>query len=392
MNRSASFVPQIILALLIVAAGAAGARALIKSAPEVPRSKPKQRLQAVTVREVASGDHPIHIVAHGVLRASREVTLRPEVTGVLTWVNEDLVPGNLVEKGAPLFRIDPRDYDLAVRRAQAARRQAEHNLELELGRSRIAKKEWDLFQRRGSAKTEDEARRLALREPQLATAQAAVDSAAAEVERTQLARSRTSIRAPFPAVVHTKLGEVGELVSPQTDLAHLVATAEAWIELPLTPAQLSRLPLDGSAGTTSAEVAGRSVSRPARVLKLIPSVDPDVRLARVLIEVEDPFGTRPEHDARLPVLLGSYCTVTLDGLPLEDVIALPRQALRERDRVYLLDDEDRLEIREVQVVWEEAETIWVGEGLTPGDRVVTSHVAAPVPGKKLAPQAERGDS
>lgn len=392
MNRSASFVPQIILAMLIVAAGAAGARALIKSAPEVPRAKPKQRLQAVTIRKATTGDHPIHIVAHGVLTASREVTLRPEVTGVLTWISEDLVPGHLIEKGTVLFRVDPRDYDLAVRRAQAALRQAEHNLELELGRSRIAKKEWDLFKKRGTAQTQEEARRLALREPQLATAQAAVESAATEVERTQLARSRTTIRAPFPAVVSRKLAELGRLVSPQTDLAHLVATEDAWIELPLTPAQLSRLPLGGSSGTVTAEVAGRTVSRPARVLKLIPSVDPSVRLARVLIDVEDPFGTRPEHDARLPLLLGSYCTVSLAGLPLEGVTAMPRRALRERNRMYLLDDEDRLIIREVEIAWEEADTVWLSGGIRVGDRVITSHVAAPVPGKQLAPQAEGGEA
>ena len=63
--------------------------------------------------------------------------------------------------------------------------------------------------------------------------------------------------------------------------------------------------------------------------------------------------------------------------------ALPRTALRDGDRVWVMDDTDRLAIRDIQVAWRHRDRVLAGAGVTEGDRIVVSGIAAPIPGMKL---------
>lgn len=395
MRNTVVTVIQLVLTLAILTGGVTAFRHLRATAPEVQRSQPEPKRPQVEYLVATRGDHPVTVRAHGVLSPAQEVELRPEVPGTVTWMSPLVVPGARIPAGEVLLKLDDRNFRYALSRAEAALEQAEQNLDLEEGKHRIARKEWDLFQGDTipgatlQVKRDDASRRLALRLPQLVNARSAVASARSAFDEARLNLERTQIKAPFNALVQAKQTELGQQVTTQSPLVHLVGTDAAWIELPLTPRQLSQIQVPGvdGAGTTgaagfaSARIAGREVRRRAWVRHLLPRVDQGVRLARVLIEVPDPFG-HADGDG-LPLLLGEFCEVALDGGTLRDVVALPRAALRDRNQVYLLAAGDHLAIRTVDLVWEETDRVYLREGLEAGERVLVSHLSAPIPGLLL---------
>ena len=85
----------------------------------------------------------------------------------------------------------------------------------------------------------------------------------------------------------------------------------------------------------------------------------------------------------LPLLLGTHVRVEIQGRPMDDVVVLPRRALRDDASVWTLDGENRLRKREVEVVWRESGTVVVRDGLVAGDRVVTTPLAIATEGMKV---------
>lgn len=88
----------------------------------------------------------------------------------------------------------------------------------------------------------------------------------------------------------------------------------------------------------------------------------------------------------MPLLLGAFVDVEIAGRELRNAYALPRHAVREGDRVWIVDANDTLEIRDVHVARRERERVLVDDGLHPGDRVITSRLLAPVPNMSVRAQ------
>ena len=105
-------------------------------------------------------------------------------------------------------------------------------------------------------------------------------------------------------------------------------------------------------------------------------------MARVVLEVDRPIEPVGE-DGGMPLLLGSFVDVAIEGVSLDGVFEIPRSAVHEGDRLHLAGADDRLIVREVQPVWRRPSTVVVRDGLEPGDRLVLTHLPAPVDGMAL---------
>ena len=128
------------------------------------------------------------------------------------------------------------------------------------------------------------------------------------------------------------------------------------------------------------QVGEGTVERAGRVVRRLGELDPQSRMARVIIEVADPLGLASDVE---PLLLRSYVQVRIQGPTLESLFALPRSAVREGDLVWVVDAANRLVIREVEEARRLGDQILVRKGLAAGDKVVTSRVASPVEGMAL---------
>jgi RND family efflux transporter MFP subunit len=287
-------------------------------------------------------------------------------------------------------RLDARDYQLAVATRRADVQRAQLDVQLEAGRRVVAEREWSAFGQ-ADAGVEQAGRALALREPQGETARVAVESAQSALDRAALDLTRTSLRAPFNALVVEETVDRGQLVGPQTPLATLVGTDHYWVQVSVPVASLPaiRLPTGDEPGA-HAHVAQRAgdqrIERDGRVVRLLPDVDPVGSMARLLVEIDDPLGLADGNADPLPILLGSYVDVTIEASPLDGVIEVPRVAVREGNRVFVMNDAGRLELRDVDVVWSQRESILVRGGLRDGERIVTTPIATPIPGMLLRTQ------
>ena len=400
--RKPPLVARVLLPLLAVGLGVGVFVVLVKTKPHAPRAERQEPAPLVTTMVARSGVHQVVLHADGTVVPARKVGLVPQVAGRVVWRSPQLQPGGRVRKGETLFRIEDRDYRLAVKAAEAQVAQARLKLRIEEGRKRLAEREW----RRYGAPSEGEAApseqngsddaELALRGPQLQTARVAVKAAESALARARLNLSRTVVRAPFDAVVVESLVETGQLLGPQGGPAvKLVATDHFWVQVsvPIGMLPVLRVPSGedgGSPAVVRQHLGGNVVERRGRVIRLLPDLARGGSMARVLVEIDDPLG--PVDGEEPPLLLGAFVRVAIEADPLQHVFELPRAALREDDQVYLVTEEGRLDVRPVQVVWRDEHHVYVAEGLRDGERIVTSALSSPVAGMKLrveSPDASR---
>jgi RND family efflux transporter MFP subunit len=274
-----------------------------------------------------------------------------------------------------------------VRRTRSEIAQAQYELKVEQGHQAIAEREWKLLDMQDESSELD--RELALRKPHLLMAEASVKAAESALRSAELDLERTTIRAPFNCMVTAENVDLGAQVSPQTQLATLVGTDEYWVQAAVPLDQLQWIEFPDGLGAQGGEAVitqklGTSVQGrwSGQVVRLLGDLEPRYRMARVLISVPDPLRLAEPGDG-LPMLIDAYVDVEIAGKQVEGVFSLPRTALREGQRVWVMNEADQLDIRDVEVVWGNQETCLVRSGLEDGERVVVGDIAAPVAGMAL---------
>lgn len=354
--------------------------------PEQKQMKPPDMGQFVTVEEAKPYLEPTHIKTVGRVKAAREVTLSPEVSGRIVEVHPNLMVGGLIKEGEVAFKIDERAYRLNVAQQQANVAKARVDLQLESGRKVVAEREWGLIESQIAATADGKA--LALREPQKRLAEVSVAAAASALDRARLDVDRATVTVPFNAYVRAESVELGLLATPQTPLVSLVGTDHFWIEVLVPLAELSRIAVPGLGGVVEGQgspakvsLMGSQVMKLGRVKQLLTELDPLGAQARLIIEVEDPMGLA-EGARALPLFLNAFVDVEIEGAGLQGVVAISRKSLRDGDKVWLLVD-GKLEIRDIEVVWRERDIVLAKSGVAEKDKVITSRLSAPVAGMAL---------
>jgi len=354
----------------------------------------------VKVVEAQPTSVPIVVASMGGVRAARQVRLVPQVSGKVVHLSRHLIPGGRVKRNEVLVRIDRADYDLAVRVARAAVSEAQLAMDVQLGHRAVAKTELRLLRGKlaPSPQPSPEGQRLASRESYVDNARVQMDAAKSRLEQALLARQRTELRAPFDARVSEKNVDVGQVVSTQSVLVTVVASDEVWVEATLPVEQLRWIDIPGASGAAGAPVVVRQkltdsveTVRRGQVLGLLPGLLEQGKLARLLVRVSDPFGPASAKTPRpgdagvdLPLLVGSFVHLEIQGHTLSGLFPLPRAALRENGRVWVCDANGTLEFRSVEVVWSRGETVYLRGKLKAGDKVVSSRLTAPLPGMKVS--------
>ncbi len=379
--RTGKRVLTIILSLAVLAGAYFLARWLIRTAPRPALREPAERSYLVRTATLTPGRERTEISSSGTVIPALRVELKPRVAGRVTRVSPAFRPGGAFAEGEEILALDPEDYRLALAERQADLVRAEAEYRIELGRQDIARREWELL---GPGEEGEELDgELALRVPQLKQAEAALAAARAAVRRAELNLERTSVRAPFNAVVISQTVDPGAEVATSTVLGVLAGSDLYWVRLTLPAEELEWF--EAGEGDRGAPVvlrpAGSGEGEAAwrgRVIEKEAALVEEGRLARVLVAVPRPREGRP-------LLIGMYLAAAIEGRELEGVFSLPRVALRDGNRVWLRDDDGRLEIREVEVIRSGPDRVLAGEGLAAGEELVISDLAAPVPGILLRP-------
>ena len=369
------------LSIGVIAAALVMAFVLVATKEEPPRAEKPLEGTLVEVIQIDTKRHEVDLYAKGTVVPAMEVVLQAELGGRVIWQSPELVAGGRFKAGQPILRIDPRDSELAVESYRSQVNRAKLDLTMEARRGEVAKREWNAF---GEMDVTDEQRALAQREPQLESTRLAMKAAQSALKKAQLDLSRTTIRAPFNAMVVTESVDPGQLISPQTAVARLVGTDEYHVQVsvPVSALRSARVRTDDDPGSDAQivqRVGQETIERRGEVIRQFPDLDPGGAMARLLVNIDNPLGERGD----LPLLLGSFVDVSIGAQPIDDAIRLPRVALRNGRNVYVMNEQDLLEIREVQIAWTEPDAVLVTGGLETNDRVITSRIPTPVPNMLL---------
>jgi len=380
---------QAIVAIAVLGGAAAAVYVMMSNQPGAGRSGAAREQQAVLVDTVRAERAPATAVidAWGEVIPADRVAVAPRVSGEVVEVSPKLEAGGRVAKGEVLAQLDERDYEIALEQAETALAKAKADLRIEQGNQEVARTEAKLL---GEELTEQE-RTLVLRQPQLESAQADVAAARADVEDARLDLQRTTIRAPFDAVVQSADVEVGSQLAVGQTIAELVGTARYFVELAVPAAKLRYITAaEDTAGQGSKVVFsnpavwGEGETRTGEVVRIRPNLSAEGRMAQLRVAVPEPLDRNPR------MLVGAYLRGRIQGAPLGDVVALDRAYVRENDTVWVMSPEETLEIRAVKVVYRGPEKVYVDVGLSQGERIVVSDIATPASGMKLRTRPDDG--
>ena len=378
---------KIISTFSVAIIGIALAAVLVKTGkgPESQIAKPK--LPSVEVRIAEATRHTYRIQSQGTALPRTSIRLVSEVSGKVVSVGESFDAGQVFAKDDVLLKIDSRDYELALTQAKSQVAQAELRLQMEINEADVVRREWRLL-------NQGEPTGLQAREPQLAHARAALEAARATEEAAKRNLDRCIIRAPFAGMVARAGVRPGQFAALAAPLGELFATDIAEVRLPLVTSDLSFIDLPASGAkvvlgqapkvTLSARAGERRMKWLGHIVRWEETVDPMNRMVYVVAQITDPYGLASGNAA--PLRSGTFVRASIEGRTQENVIVLPRQALRGKDRVWVIENGKtrsnrmRLLFRKVKVSFADSEHAVIAEGLESGELVGVSLIPGVIDG------------
>ncbi len=366
---------KIIAPILVIIGAIVLVQVMVAGKPEPEKKESSQRIVSLHVAPVVKTSRSIDVETQGEVKAKNQIPLTARVNGNIIEISPDFEEGAAIDSDTLLLKIDDTDYKAAVIRAQARLAEARVALERELANEKIKKDTWN--QKKGDTKPTP----FALNKPQVLEAEAKLAAAKADLKEAELNVQRTEIRVPFNGRVMSRNVGLGQYVSAGTVLGQVFSVDVAQVRLPLTDLQLSalRLPLGFEAGENDApEVLfttniGRSSHQwRGRIVRTNAAVDQNTRLSYAIAEVEDPYGQAADNGA--PFAVGMFVNARIKGFEETDAWVLPRDALRQEDTVYVVNQDNKLNIRQVEVYATTSDEVFISAGVHTGENVVTSAV------------------
>ena len=375
---------RLIICLLLIAVGIGGARFLIATKPKVSKRPPEKMAPLVRTAALQAENYTFSIPAMGTVIPARETALEVPASGEVIYVHPELTEGGMLAKGTKILQVDPKDYELALHQKRRALADAEYAYKLEQGHQDVARQEWNLLY--GDKPMDEGESDLALRKPHLEKVKVEIEAARAELEQAEINLKRSTLTAPFNALVLNSYVEQGSQVSSQERLADLVGTDNYWVQvsLPLDRLKWIQVPNGEQAEGSVVKIFYRTDNvKIGKVIRLLPDLSKEGRMARLLIEVNDPLDLKAKNEKQPMLLIGEYVRVSIEGEELQNVFQVPRSALHNDSEVWIVNEEGKLSIRPVKTIWRDRGSVVVSDGFKSGENLVISDIAAPVAGMDL---------
>ncbi len=360
----------VILLLAVVGAGA------MMSLREQPPKKERVDIDPlVTTMMLELMTANFEVRSQGTVRPRTETVLSAEVSGTIVSISPIFVAGGFFEANETLMRIDPTNYTVVFDQAEAlvALRQIEYD---------------------GAKKLRSQGYRA---ESEYASAAASLASARAELVRAQRNLERTYIRLPYAGIVRAKETDLGQFVSAGTRVGVVFSTDYVEVRLPLTDRDLAFVDLptvietvasraaEGPAVTLTAVQKGRPVKWQARIVRTEGVIDEKSRVTYAVARLADPYGLHRDGSV-LPV--GTFVGAIIQGFAAENIIRIPRVAVRGSKQLLIVDEDNKVELREVNVVRSDSQYSYLQGGAVAGERIIVSPLEAPINGMSVRTSEE----
>ena len=373
--------------VLVLAAGFVIIQVLIAAKPEPEKKDEEARPISLYVDEVKSEVVTLSVRTQGEVRPKTEIDLIPQVSGRIVAMSESFNEGAEFTPDSMLLKIDDTDYRLAAIRAEARVAEAQTELEREQATAKMKAEEWR------DGRKDQEPTPFALNLTQVKQAEAMLLSAKADLRKTRLDLERTEIRVPFYGRVRERHVGIGQFVTAGTVVARVFSIDIAEVRLPLTDSQLVELklplgymaedPLTAPRVNFRAALGDREFFWQGHIVRIDAAVNKDTRLIYATAEVIDPYGLGATEG--MPMAVGMFVSAEIEGVEEQAAYVMPRLALRNEDKVYVINAENHLQIRTVKVLSTSEDQVMVTSGVSQGEHVVTSTLPNALDGMDVEP-------
>jgi membrane fusion protein, multidrug efflux system len=320
----------------------------------------------------------------GRIAPTRVSDVRPRVSGIV--IERLFGQGSEVKAGDPLYRIDPRPFEVEVQSSEAALAKARAAFDQA---SQQARRIATLTSQRASTEAENEKAIAAMRQ-----AEAEVEGRKADVARAQLGLNYATVRAPIDGVVGAALVSEGALVvQNETNIASIQQLDPIYADFTQSVTELNRLRRSLESGEL--DRIAPDAARVRLVLDdgaiyaatgklLFSEAKVDAYTGQVTLRGEFP---NPKRE----LLPGMYVRVLIEQGVDADAIAVPQQAIQRNggggSEVFVVKDDNRVAVQAVRTGSIQDGQWFVTEGLKAGDKVVVEGFQKFAAGDRVRPQS-----
>jgi RND family efflux transporter MFP subunit len=346
-------------------------------------------LLPVDVLIVVPAPLTVTVLSQGTVAPKREIDLVSQVAGRVVAVATQYANGGFFNADEKLLQIEPEDYEFSVTRAKAQVAKAQEQVALEQGRSRQAKREWREL-------GDNTANALFLRQPQLNSAEAALESAQADLKKAKLDLGRTAISAPFPGRIRQIYADLGQYVNPGARIAKVYSTNVVEVRLPLSDRQASLIELptnyqNNQKANFPSVILRNSVGEQTyewqgTIVRTDASIDIESRMTYAVAEVQNPFKA-DSSVKRPPLNIGLFVQAEISGKTITNAITIPKDAVYKGDQILVLNELDQVDYQTISVVQTGTNNV-TAVGITPGTRIVSTRIPLAIAGMKVAPKEQ----
>ncbi len=379
---------KLFIPALVIIAAIFGAVTLMATSPQLKPSAIEPVAATVRVREVIPMPIQLSVHSQGTVVPNTESELIPEVSGRVEWTAPSLVNGGYFNAGDVLLRLEDNDYQSSLDRAKATLNRAE--AEFEHARFEYQRlKSLEDRQLASRSQIENQLRAFRVQE-------ASLQDAKANFEQANRDLARTEVIAPFSGLVRQESVDIGQFVSRGTAIATIYADDQAEIKLPIADRQLAflnlpighrgELPLNLQPNVKlEADYAGRKLTWQGKIVRTEAQIDVASRMVHVIARVSN-------AEQEVPLSVGLFVNAEIEGLLVEDIVVMPRNALRNGNRVLVVDESDRLRYRDITPLRLYQNNVLIQGGLEAGERVCVSPLQTAIEGMIVKPLLEPADA
>ncbi|RCV88811.1 efflux RND transporter periplasmic adaptor subunit [Billgrantia montanilacus] len=352
-----------------------------KSIQQIPQPQESQSPN-VAVVEVAAATHQAYVEGVGSVEARFDLALNSRVSGQVKTVLDDFESGRLVTSGSLLATLEDSEFRASLESARETLANARVSYLEEQQELQQAQQEWT-----SSGLTGEPTSSLVLREPQLAAAEAALESARKAVAAAEENLDSTQVKAPFDAIVVSRDIAPGSYIQAGNEIGHLLSADMVEISIPLSASNWSILADEAEflSGDYSVELRQTETgeSWTGDVARVEKNLNVNTRQRSLIVKIEDPLSQET------PLYPGTFLKARIPGRAVEGLWRLPASALSQRGEIWIVTEDNLLQAHDANTRFSDPEYIYV----VPPDGYREAHVlvqplSSYSEGMKVVPQRE----
>lgn len=411
MKKGAFFKTIRVFIVLLVAVVIAATLVIVR--PKAKRQVPVEKGRLVEVFPARAEDVQMVVESFGTVEPRESLKLVAQVRGPIVEISPSFKEGNFIKKGTRLIQIDPRTYELEVKRRKVQIKQTEAELKrlkqevVNLqSRVKIAKSDANLanneylrlkklIDRKVIAQSQlDKSEQvylasqerlqalenqMALIGPQKEQLIAARDMANVMYEQAQLDLERSSMDASFDGWVLEKAIEVGQHVNVGQQLGSIYRSGKLDIVVRIPSKDFQWFPAGFEQGTPVVadvvfENAGQLYTWNGHVARVKAMMEERTRTLPMVIEVDE-LANDGQKKNSFRLRPGMFVTIKIRGKKIDQAFVVPRHVVYPGDVVYTVKD-DHLKIKVVTILRSYKDSVIINGGLSEGELIVKTPLSS----------------